>query len=108
MYVAAFTIAEIERGLRRAEQRDSAQGLILRRWFETGVLPGFAGRPESHSRLCLLRWCGRVDEQGVRLAHHDSVDGSKGEAFVEAHEFRSAAERQGALIAVGVTRQRFK
>lgn len=44
MFVAAFTIAEIERGIRSAEDRDPAQGAVLRRWFDHGVLPGFAGR----------------------------------------------------------------
>jgi predicted nucleic acid-binding protein len=44
MYISAFTVAEVERGVRLAEARDRAQGALLRRWFEGGVLPGFAGR----------------------------------------------------------------
>ena len=44
LFISAFTVAEIERGVRRAESRDHAQGQLLRDWFERGVLPGFAGR----------------------------------------------------------------
>jgi predicted nucleic acid-binding protein len=43
-YVAALTIAEIERGIAAKEREDAAQGTILRRWFEENVLPAFAER----------------------------------------------------------------
>lgn len=43
-FVAATTIAEIERGVLAKERTDAAQGEILRRWFEERVLPAFAGR----------------------------------------------------------------
>lgn len=43
-FVAATTIAEIERGVLAKERADTAQGEILRRWFEERVLPTFAGR----------------------------------------------------------------
>lgn len=44
LFITAFTVAEIERGVRKAEAHDRAQGDTLRHWFEAGVLPGFAGR----------------------------------------------------------------
>ncbi len=43
-FVTAMTISEIERGVIAKEWSDSAQGEILRRWFEERVLPAFAGR----------------------------------------------------------------
>lgn len=43
-FVAALTIAEIERGVAARERSDAAQGAILRRWFEDRVLPTFDGR----------------------------------------------------------------
>ncbi len=43
-FVTATTIAEIERGVVAKERGDSAQGEILRRWFEDRVLPAFADR----------------------------------------------------------------
>lgn len=44
LFVSALTIAEIERGVVAKERRDSAQGAILRRWFDDHVLPSFADR----------------------------------------------------------------
>lgn len=43
-WVAATTIAEIERGVVAKERSDPDQGAVLRRWFEDHVLPSFAGR----------------------------------------------------------------
>lgn len=43
-FVTAFTITEIERGVRRKEAADPAQGLVLRRWLEDHVLPAFHDR----------------------------------------------------------------
>ena len=44
LFVSAFTIAEIERGIVAKERIDPEQGAILRRWFDEQVLPAFAGR----------------------------------------------------------------
>lgn len=44
LYVTAFTVAEIERGVRRKESSDLAQGTMLRRWFVESVLPAFDRR----------------------------------------------------------------
>ncbi len=43
-FVAALTVAEIERGVVAKERTDSRQGEVLRRWFESHVLPAFSGR----------------------------------------------------------------
>jgi predicted nucleic acid-binding protein len=43
-FVAATTIAEIERGVIAKERSDARQGAILRRWFDENVLPAFADR----------------------------------------------------------------
>ncbi|WP_432543581.1 type II toxin-antitoxin system VapC family toxin [Kineococcus sp. SYSU DK002] len=43
-YVAATTVAEIERGVVAKERSDAAQGEVLRRWFEQHVLPAFDDR----------------------------------------------------------------
>lgn len=43
-FVAALSIAEIERGVVAKERSDPAQGGVLRRWLEEHVLPAFAGR----------------------------------------------------------------
>lgn len=43
-FVAATTVAEIERGVTAKERTDPRQGAVLRRWFEERVLPAFAGR----------------------------------------------------------------
>lgn len=43
-YLAATTIAELERGVIAKERSDLAQGEILRRWFDDRVLPAFAER----------------------------------------------------------------
>lgn len=44
LYLAAPTLAEIERGVIRKEATDPAQGRALRVWFEHGVLAGFGER----------------------------------------------------------------
>lgn len=43
-FVAAMTIAEIERGVVSKERSDARQGAVLRAWFEHRVLPAFADR----------------------------------------------------------------
>lgn len=43
-FVAATSIAEIERGVIALERTDSKQGRVLRRWFDSRVLPAFSGR----------------------------------------------------------------
>ena len=43
-YVAALTIAEIERGAIAHERNDPVQGRALRTWFSERVLSAFSGR----------------------------------------------------------------
>lgn len=45
--ISVVTIQEIELGVLLRERRDPEQGGLLRRWFEDGVLAGFAGRVVS-------------------------------------------------------------
>lgn len=44
LFIAAPTIAEIERGVVAKERSDAEQGYVLRRWFTEHVLPAFADR----------------------------------------------------------------
>lgn len=44
LFIAANTVAEIERGVIAKERADPTQGAVLRRWFEDRVLPTFDGR----------------------------------------------------------------
>ncbi|MEN4476588.1 type II toxin-antitoxin system VapC family toxin [Mycolicibacterium cosmeticum] len=44
LFVAATTLAEIERGVVAKERGDRLQGDVLRLWFEDRVLPAFDGR----------------------------------------------------------------
>jgi predicted nucleic acid-binding protein len=43
-FIAATTVAEIERGVAALERSDIEQGVVLRRWFSDRVLPAFADR----------------------------------------------------------------
>ena len=44
LYLSAITVQELEIGVLLAERRDPPQGAIFRTWFESHVLPAFAGR----------------------------------------------------------------
>ena len=44
LYLSAITVQELEMGVLLAECRDPPQGAIFRTWFESHVLPAFAGR----------------------------------------------------------------
>jgi hypothetical protein len=41
LYTTAINLAEIEQGVRTKERGDPEQGSVLRRWFNTQVLPAF-------------------------------------------------------------------
>lgn len=49
-FIAATTLAEIERGVIVKERTDPAQGEHLRRWFDSKVLPVFAYRTLAFDR----------------------------------------------------------
>ena len=44
LFISAFTVAEIERGVVAKERSDATQGASLRMWLEGRVLPAFASR----------------------------------------------------------------
>lgn len=44
MHVSVITIMELESGVARAERRDPDQGVSLRTWLSTRVLPAFESR----------------------------------------------------------------
>jgi hypothetical protein len=44
LFISVITVLEVELGVMRVERRDKAQGALLRRWLEDGVLSGFADR----------------------------------------------------------------
>lgn len=44
LYLSAITVQELEMGVLLIERRDPPQGAIFRTWFESHVLPAFAGR----------------------------------------------------------------
>lgn len=58
-YVSALTLMELEIGILRVEQRDPAQGNLLRRWMESRVMPEFAERTLPVDTAVALR-CARL------------------------------------------------
>lgn len=44
LYVSAITLQELEMGVLLAERRAPPQGAVFRTWYDSHVLPAFAGR----------------------------------------------------------------
>jgi len=44
LYLSVITLLELETGILLIERRDSAQGILLRTWLNTHVLPAFSER----------------------------------------------------------------
>ena len=44
LYLSVVTLQELETGVLLIERRDENQGAVLRTWFDSHVLPAFAGR----------------------------------------------------------------
>ncbi len=44
MFLSVITVLELELGALQAARRDKAQGLVLRAWIDSQILPGFDGR----------------------------------------------------------------
>jgi predicted nucleic acid-binding protein len=44
LFLSVITVMEVEIGVGRVEKRDTAQGVVLRRWLEQDLLPAFSGR----------------------------------------------------------------
>ena len=70
-YVSALTLMELEIGILRVEQRDPAQGNLLRRWMESRVMPEFAERTLPVDTTVALR-CTRLHVPDLR-AERDAL-----------------------------------
>lgn len=44
LYLSAISILELDIGILQMERRDKAQGMVLRHWLESQVLPAFTER----------------------------------------------------------------
>ncbi len=44
LFISSITVFELELGVRQKERRDAPQGLLLRQWLESQVLPRFQDR----------------------------------------------------------------
>lgn len=44
LFTSVIVVQELEIGIRLIENKDAAQGALLRAWLDEHVLPGFAGR----------------------------------------------------------------
>jgi toxin FitB len=53
-FVSAMTIFELERGVKQMERRDTAQGALLRRWFDEQVMATYESRTLPLSREVAL------------------------------------------------------
>lgn len=53
-FVSAMTVFELERGVQQMERRDSAQGLVLRRWLNDQVMTAYEQRTLTLSRAVAL------------------------------------------------------
>jgi predicted nucleic acid-binding protein len=53
-FVSAMTIFELERGVKQMERRDTAQGAVLRRWFDEQVMATYESRTLPLSRAVAL------------------------------------------------------
>lgn len=79
-FVAATTVAEIERGVAALERSDAQQGAVLRRWFDERVLPAFTGRvlPFDLAAARVLA--------GYRVPEHAPLDDALIAAVAEAND----------------------
>lgn len=59
MFISALTLMELEIGILRVERRDAEQGMRLRAWFETQVLPEFEDRALSVDSV-IARRCAQL------------------------------------------------
>jgi toxin FitB len=53
-FVSSMTIFELERGVKQMERRDTAQGALLRRWFDEQVMASYEHRTLPLSREVAL------------------------------------------------------
>jgi predicted nucleic acid-binding protein len=57
-FLSSISILEIELGARLVESRDGTQGVILRAWIDTQILPHFEGRILAIDTAVALRCAG--------------------------------------------------
>jgi len=95
-FVAASTIAEIERGVVARERSDAAQGEVLRRWFMNHVLPAFADRvlPFDLAAARILAT--------YRVPEHAPLDDALIAAVAEANELTVATRNTRHFAPLGV------
>ncbi|AIY42868.1 VapC toxin protein [Collimonas arenae] len=55
LYLSVITIQELEIGVLLAERRDPLHGAMFRTWFDSHVLPAFAGRILAFDTAVALR-----------------------------------------------------
>lgn len=78
-YITAFTVAELERGIRSRMRKDEFQGAMLNQWFVEQVLPAFAGRVLPFD-LDAARALGQY-----RVSEHAPYDGAQIAAVAESN-----------------------
>ena len=78
LFICAFTVAEIERGIVAKERSDRDQGMILRTWFESSVLPSFADRILPFDEAAVRIFA------GYRIPEHAPMDDALIAAVAEA------------------------
>jgi toxin FitB len=44
LFISVITLFEVEKGAQLMERRDQRQGLVLRAWIESKLMPAFSGR----------------------------------------------------------------
>lgn len=86
-FVAATTVAEIERGVIAKERSDPPQGQVLRRWLEDRVLPAFTDRVLSFD-LAAARVLATY-----RVPEHAPLDDALIAAIAQANEGMTVATR---------------
>lgn len=95
-YVAATTIAELERGVVAKERSDPSQGEVLRRWFEARVLPAFGGRVLPFD-LAAARTLATY-----RVPEHAPLDDALIAAIAEAHDLTVATRNTRHFQPLGI------
>lgn len=73
-FISAISLMELEIGVRRIERRDAPQGVRLRTWMDTYVLPEFADRTLPIDATVALR-CARLHVPDPR-AERDALIGA--------------------------------
>ena len=73
-FISAISLMELEIGVQRMERRDADQGMRLRTWMDTHVIPEFADRTLPVDATVALR-CARLDVPDPR-AERDALIGA--------------------------------